>query len=182
MQLLRWAMVAVVGWALWQPAAAAESAAVIDARVNDALAELRATVPGAGEALDRARGVLVMPRVLRGGFIVGATMGEGALRVDGETVDYYTIAGASAGLLAGVEVSRHALLFMTDEALADFRAAPGSGWEVGATARVTVIDLGAQDRVAITPQETPIVAFVFGQQGLLAGVSLDGSRYTRVQR
>ncbi len=180
--MTRLVVLVAVGLVAVSPALASERARAIDARVDAALSELRATVPGAGDALDQARGVLVMPQVFRGGFIVGATMGEGALRVGGQTVDYYTIAGASMGLLAGVERSRHAILFMTDAALAEFRAAGGSDWEVGASARVTMINVGAQDRVSITPEETPIVAFVFGQQGLLAGVSLDGSRYTRVDR
>ncbi|TVQ29821.1 MAG: hypothetical protein EA356_15655 [Geminicoccaceae bacterium] len=179
---VRWLLTFLLLLAFTAPATASERARALDARVDLALAELRATVPGATDLLDRARGVLVMPRVLRGGFIVGATTGEGALRVDGRTVDFYTIAGASIGFQAGGEVSRHALLFMTDEALADFRAGAGSGWEVGASASVTMFTLGAEDRMRLGGPDPEIIGIVFGQRGLMGGVSLDGSRYTRVER
>lgn len=161
-------------------AAAAADRAVIDARVQAALAELRSTVPGASDILDRAKGVLVMPEVTKAGFVVGGYYGEGALLVAGATVGYYALAGGSLGLLAGVETSRQVLAFMTDAALEGFRRA--DGWEAGATANVTLFRTGAQARADTTATDQPIVAFVFGQQGLMAGVGLDGAKFSRIER
>ncbi|MFW5679733.1 MAG: YSC84-related protein [Pseudomonadota bacterium] len=153
---------------------------VIEARVDLALTELRAAAPEAAELLAEARGVLVMPEVTRAGFVVGGYYGEGALRVDGVTVAYYSVAGGSLGLLAGVETSSQVMLFMTDEALEGFRRA--DGWEAGANANVTVLQAGIGRRVDTTVQDRPIVAYVFGQQGLMAGVGLDGAKYSRIER
>ena len=151
----------------------------LDAKVQATLTELRGTVTGSSEILDQAKGVLVIPEVTKGGFVVGIYGGEGALLVGGDTVDYYGLAGASVGLLAGLETSSQVLAFLTDEAHAEFRNA--DGWEAGAGANVTLLQTGAAGRVDTTATSEPIVAFVFGQSGLMAGVDLSGAKYTRLE-
>jgi lipid-binding SYLF domain-containing protein len=160
--------------------AAAADRAVIDAKVEAALVELRGTVSGADTILERAVALLVMPEVTKAGFVVGGYYGEGALRIGSENVAYYSVAGGSLGLLAGVETSRQVLAFLTEDALDAFRNA--DGWEAGANANVTVLQTGAQSRVDTTSTDEPIVAFVFGQKGLMAGVGLDGAKYSRIER
>lgn len=160
--------------------AAASSAEIIDARVDRALQELFATVPGATELYEMARGVLVMPNVTRAGLLVGGAYGEGALRVRGNTVGYFSVAQASFGLQIGVQSSKHALFFMTDEALERFRRA--DGWEVGADAVFTIPGKGINLGVDSTTREAPIVAVVFGQDGIMAGASIAGGKYSRIYR
>jgi len=166
------------------PAPAAERE-VIDARVNLALEELYSDVPGARDLAREAAGILVMPKVVKGGFIVGGAYGEGALRVrtgDGYTgnVAYYSVAAASLGLQAGVQETSHVLFFMTPKALERFRNA--SGWEAGVDAEITVLEQGANIGVDTTSHANPIVAIVFGADGLLLGASLEGSKYSRIAR
>ncbi|MGF1445693.1 MAG: YSC84-related protein [Pikeienuella sp.] len=164
------------------PAAERET---IDARVSLALAELRAAVPGVADLIDRSRGVLMMPRVVKGGFILGAAYGEGSLLLPTGTerlqpVAYYSVASASVGLQAGLQESSHALVFLTPEALAAFRAS--DGWEAGVDAEVTILDGGAAVGSSTTEFNAPVVAFVFGADGLLIGASLEGAKYSQITR
>jgi len=162
-----------------QPAAAVDRS-VIDARVEAALLDLRQLGPGAAQLLDDAEGVLIMPRITKGGFILGAQYGEGALVVEDETVGYYALAAGSFGLQAGVETFSQALLFMTEEALQRFREA--NGWEVGANAEVTLLEQGFDVGARSSVTNRPVIAFIFGQNGLLAGASLEGAKYTSIER
>lgn len=170
-------MIAVV--AMTPPVHAAD-AVVIEARVEAALVELQETTPGASMLLESAKGVLVMPNITKAGFIVGGEYGEGALRVNGVTEGYYSLAGGSFGFQAGVQTVSQVLLFMTDEALNKFRNT--RGWEVGGDAEVTLIKVGTNISADTTKTNRPVIAFVFGQDGLLAGASLQGSKYSKIQR
>jgi lipid-binding SYLF domain-containing protein len=162
------------------PAAFAASARAIDTKVDLALDELRRVEPAAAELLDTAKGVLVMPDVIKGGLIIGGAFGEGALRVDGRTVGYYRLASGSFGLQAGVKSAKQALFFMTDEALARFRRS--EGWEFGADAALVAPGQGLSAAISSTTQNAPVIAVTFGEDGLMAGASLEGARYMRVTR
>lgn len=161
-------------------AARADSAREIDAKVDLALEELFATVPGTRDLAAAAKGVLVLPDVVKGGLIVGGAFGEGALRVNGATAEYYSFAAASFGFQAGVQSTKQALFFMTDAALASFRGA--QGWEAGVDAEVTFPGDGLQAGIDTTNARNPVLGFVFGQDGLMAGASIEGGKYTRVAR
>lgn len=153
---------------------------VIEAKVNLAFSELYESVPGSRELAGKSKAVLMMPDVTKGGFIVGGSYGEGALKISGQTADYYSVAAASLGLQAGLQSSKHAVFFLTEAALADFRSK--DGWEVGADAEVTVLDMGTNLGIDSTSHQTPIVAVVFGQSGVLAGASIEGAKYSRIKR
>lgn len=160
--------------------AAAASREVIDARVALALEELFTRVPGARDLNDKAKGVLIMPDVVKGGLIVGGAYGEGALLVGGQTVGYYSVAAASVGLQIGVQSTKQALFFLTDQALERFRRS--DGWEIGADAEFTVPGNGLNIGVSSTTQPAPVIAIVFGQDGLLAGASFEGAKYSPINR
>lgn len=162
-----------------EPVAAADRE-TIEAKVSLAFRELYDTVPGSRELAGKAKGVLMMPDVTKGGFIVGGSYGEGALKVDGQTVDYYSVAAASVGLQAGLQTTKHAVFFLTDAALKNFQTK--DGWEVGADAEVTVLDEGANLGVDTTSFQNPVVAVVFGQSGILAGASIEGAKYSLIKR
>jgi lipid-binding SYLF domain-containing protein len=164
--------------------ALADEAEVIDARVGLALSALYTSVEGSRELAAQARGMLIMPSVVKGGFIVGGSYGEGALRLpeDGYTrsVAYYSVAAASIGLQAGVQKTSHVLFFLTDTALEKFRRS--DGWELGADAEFTVPDAGMNVGVDTTAYRKPVIAVMFGASGLLLGASLEGAKYSRIQR
>jgi lipid-binding SYLF domain-containing protein len=150
----------------------------IDAQADAALQRLYAQNEAARTLGERAKGILVCPEVFRAGFIVGGQTGNCALQVDGTNVAYYNTSAASIGLQAGAQGSSQAIMFMTDEALQGFR--DGSGWEAGVDGSVTVINTATAGSVNTNTFRDPIVAFVWGQSGLLAGVSLAGTKYTRL--
>jgi len=171
--------------ALPLPALAAE-AATIDARVNLALGKLWVQVPNARELSTRAKGMLVMPEVVKGGFILGGAYGEGSLLlndpVEGyeKKAGYYSVAIASIGLQIGVQTTSHVLFFMTDSALAKFRAS--DGWEVGADAEVTFPEKGLNAGIDTTSSPKPVIGIVFAADGLLIGASLAGAKYSPIVR
>lgn len=164
--------------------ASAETAQVIDARVDMALRNLWSENPGARQLADRSHGILVMPSVVKGGFVVGGAYGEGALRLKQtgfrQTVGYYSAAAASFGLQIGVQRTSQAIFFLTPEALRQFQTA--DGWEIGADAEVTLADRGATAQVNSTAFDKPVIAMVFGEDGLMLGASLEGAKYSPVKR
>lgn len=150
----------------------------IDASVNSTLAKLSSTVPGSRELVNKARGVLVFPSVLAAGFGVGGEYGEGALRIGGKTVDYYSTATASLGLQIGAQSKAIIFLFMTQEALDKFRSS--QGWTAGVDASVAVIKAGANGDVDLNTATQPVNVFVMTNQGLMANLTVEGTKITKL--
>jgi lipid-binding SYLF domain-containing protein len=150
----------------------------IDAEVDNALARLYGQVEGSEQLVGRAKGVLVFPSVMEAGFIVGASRGQGALRIGGKTKSYHATTSGSFGLQAGAQSTAVFLLFMTDDALRQFQNS--SGWTVGADASVTLLSVGASAQVTTATAQQPVIGYVLSNRGLMAGISLDGARITRL--
>jgi lipid-binding SYLF domain-containing protein len=150
----------------------------LDARVDASRDFLRNSYPGLSELFENAHGILYMPIVTEAGFVFGGGYGQGALRIDDVTVDYYSATRASFGLQIGAQQYAHALFFMTAQALADFRAS--DGWAASADLRYAVPEGGGSAGVQTTTLFAPVIAVVFGQSGLIAGASLAGVRYARI--
>lgn len=168
---------------LWyepSPAIAEKSAAAaqIDRDVDTALTKLYETTPLAETLRKEAKGVLVFPSVVKGGLMIGAQYGKGALRKDGETVGYYNAFSASYGLQIGVQAFGYALFMMNDKALSYLDQS--SGWEIGVGPTIVVLDAGAAKSFSTTTAKDDIYAFIFDQKGLMAGVALQGSKITKI--
>lgn len=155
-----------------------QGAAKLDARVDATQSYMLSRYPGTQDLLNKSVGVLYMPLMTEAGFGIGGSYGQGALRINGVTVDYYAAASASFGLQIGAQQYAHALFFMTEEALSQFRRA--DGWAMGADARYALPSHGGQIGAETTTSLAPVIALVFGQAGLIAGASLEGTKYTRV--
>jgi lipid-binding SYLF domain-containing protein len=149
----------------------------IDANVDQALSRLYTEVRGSRELVASARGVLVFPSVISAGLIVGGSHGTGALREGGRTVGFYNMTAASVGLLAGARSKAVFYLFMSQDALNRFKAS--SGWTVGVDASVALVQLGATAAVDTASAQAPVVAFVLTNAGLMANLSMDGTRIVR---
>jgi lipid-binding SYLF domain-containing protein len=149
----------------------------INANVNVALQRFPANVKGSDEFLKAAKGTLVMPKVKQAGLIIGGKYGNGALRVGGKSVGYYNMAAGSAGLQIGAEEFNLILCFMDEAVLKKFRTS--KGWQVGLDGNVVLVTLGAGGSVDTTKLKEPIVGFVFGQKGLMAGITLEGLKFTK---
>ncbi len=161
-----------------QPKTMAERHANVDSRADDALKRLYEVSSDARSAVAKAKGVLIFPKVLSGGFIVGIERGDGVLRVNGKTDGYYTTAGGSIGLQAGVQSRATIILFMTQEALDDFRNS--DDWTVGAGATVAIANVGANGSIDSNTLSKPVIAFVTTNAGLAAGVSLKGTKISKM--
>jgi lipid-binding SYLF domain-containing protein len=155
----------------------AKTAKEIDASADVALDRFYKQVDGAKEFAKAAKGILVMPNVVKGAFIVGAEGGEGVLRVGGSSVDYYTLVSGSIGFQIGGQKKDIILCFMDEKALKQFRAS--KGWEAGIDGNVTLIKIGDGARLDTRSGTDPIVAFVFDTKGLIADISLKGAKFTK---
>ena len=158
----------------------AKSAQEIDVSVDVTLEKFEKDIKGGKEFLKTAKGVLVFSSVLKAGIGVGGEYGEGALRVGGKTVDYYSTAAASFGFQLGAQSKSIIVVFMQDDALKKFRTS--SGWEAGVDGSVALIELGAGGTIDTTNIKNPIVGFVFGNKGLMYNLTLEGSKYTKIVR
>lgn len=150
----------------------------IDGNVTSALSNLYAQVPESRDMVAQARGVLAFPSVISAGFVVGGSYGQGALLEDGRTTGYYSTAAGSVGLLAGAETKSVFVLFMTKEALDKFKSS--KGWTAGADASVTMINAGANVSIDTRTARAPVIGYVLNNRGLMASLSLDGSKFTRL--
>jgi lipid-binding SYLF domain-containing protein len=158
----------------------AKTAKEIDSEVNEALNLFPKHIKGAKEFLNTAKGVLVIPSIVKAGVGVGGQYGEGAMRIGGKTVAYYSLAAGSVGIQIGAQKTNLILVFRQDEALKKFRAS--SGWKAGVDGSVVFIDTGAGQSLDTMNVKDPIVAFVFGHQGLMAGATIEGAKFTKLAR
>jgi lipid-binding SYLF domain-containing protein len=143
------------------------------------MSRLFTTVQGSRELVSKARGVLVFPSVLQAGFIVGGQYGEGALRVGGSTVGYYSTISGSFGLQAGAQSKAIIFLFMTQDSLDSFRNA--DGWSVGGDASVALVKVGANGAIDTTTATAPVQVFVLTNAGLMGDLSLQGTKVSRLK-
>jgi lipid-binding SYLF domain-containing protein len=158
----------------------AKTAKEITASVDVALERFYKQVPDGKSLSEKAKGILVMPGVIKGAFIVGGEYGEGALRVGQETSGYYNLVAGSFGFQFGGEAKDIIIMFMTDDVLKQFRAS--KGWEVGVDGNVALITVGAGERVDLTKINDPIIGFVIDVKGLMVDVSLKGAKFTKVDK
>ncbi len=158
----------------------AASAEEININVDATLKRFKLLVPGGAEFLQKAKGVLVFPSVIKAGFFLGGEYGEGALRIDGETVGYYSTAAASIGLQLGAQSKSVVLVFLEDQALADFRQS--KGWKVGVDGSVALVQWGTGGDVNTIDMKDPIVGFVFNNKGLMFNLTLEGAKFTPIVR
>jgi lipid-binding SYLF domain-containing protein len=162
-----------------QPAIA-DTAAEIDSDVNSALQKLYDRTPAAKELSKVAKGILVFPGIVKGGLIIGGQYGEGALSKEGKTIGYYNTVAASYGLQAGVQKFGYAMFFMTESALKYLEKS--DGWEIGVGPSVVIVDEGVAKSLSTTTAKSDIYAFFFDQKGLMAGLGLQGTKITKINK
>ncbi len=154
--------------------------ASLESQANATLSRLYETAPGSRELVARARGVLVFPAVIGGSFVIGVQHGEGVLRVANKTHSYYTTTGASIGWQAGGQSKAVIYVFNTQDALDKF--INGNGWSGGVDATVAAGHIGANGSIDTTTAQAPVTSYVMTNTGLEAGVSLQGSKITKITR
>ncbi len=150
----------------------------IDAGVDATLSRLYSAAPESRELVQRAQAVLVFPSVVSISFGIGGEHGNGALRERGRTQGYYSLSGGSIGWQAGAQSRAIIVLFMTPEALAKFHAS--NGWTAGVDATVAVANIGANGSIDTATMRQPVIGFALTNYGLAAGISLQGSKVSRI--
>ncbi len=166
---------------VWAPAQAlAASAQEIDEGVKATLENFYQQVSEGRKLVQDAKGVLVFPAVYKAGLGIGGEFGEGALLVDGKTVDYYNTAAASLGLQLGVQKKSIVILFMQEGALSSFRSS--MGWKAGVDASIAIVKLGAGGALDTSKLNEPILGFIIGQKGLMYNLTLEGAKFTKIKK
>jgi lipid-binding SYLF domain-containing protein len=152
----------------------------IDASADAAMDRFYKHVKDAKEVVGRAKGMLVLPNVKKGAFIVGGEYGQGAMRIGGKTVDYYSMISGSIGFQIGGQAKDVIFAFMSSDALKKFRNS--KGWEAGVDGNVALIKLGAGESAITAMGKEQIVAFVFDVKGLMADMSLRGAKFNKLDK
>lgn len=158
----------------------AATAAELNRDAKRILEKLYAKTPDAKTLGEKAQAILVFPSITKGGFIVGGQYGEGVLFKDGKPAGYYSTVAASYGLQAGIQKYSYALFFMRDEAVQYLDRS--DGWELGTAPSIVVVDTGVASGISTTTIKSDVYAFFFDQKGLMAGLGLQGTKITRIQK
>lgn len=159
-------------------AALSASAAELDAAADATLARLRATEPVSEQMIRKAKGILIFPEIVKGGFLVGGATGEGLLRVKGRNAGIYRSNALSFGLQAGLTKFGYVVFFMDDNALRF--AKETQGWEIGTAPNVTIADKGVARRLSSSTLQNGIYVFFLDRKGLFAGAGLEGTKISRI--
>ncbi len=165
---------------LFSTSLSAQTAAEIDQEANVAIQQFNKDVKDSTDFLSSAKGILIFPEVIKAGIGIGGEYGEGVLRVNGESVQYYSTASASIGLQFGVQTKSVLIAFLTDEALEAFRN--NDGWKVGVDGSVALVDVGVGKDISTATMNKPIVGFIYGSKGLMYNLTLEGSKFTKIVR
>ncbi len=162
------------------PAAAQEAGrrATIEQNSRAALDLLKQNSEPAKRLAEDAAGILVFPKIVKGGLIIGGQYGEGALFKGGAVAQHYSTAAASFGLQAGLQTFGYAVFFMDEAGLAYLDNS--DGWEIGTAPNVVVVDKGAAGALTTTSARKEIYVFFFDQKGLMAGLTIEGSKITEI--
>jgi len=170
----------VIAFISLQDIADASSAEEIDIRVDAALEQFAKEVNGGGEFLKKADGVLVFPSVIKAGIGIGGEYGEGALRIKGKTVNYYSTASASIGFQFGAQSKSIVMVFLAEKSLFDFRKS--DGWKAGVDGSVALVEWGVGKDINTVEIKDPIVGFIFSNKGLMFNLTIEGSKFTKIVR
>jgi len=157
----------------------ARTKAEIDASADKALAHFYKLNPKHKELADKAAGILVFGRVTKGGAGVAGEFGEGALRINGATADYYSVTSASVGLTLGYASHSEVILFMTQDALEKFRKS--EDWSAGADTSFALVSKGSGGQYDTATLNKPVLGFIFGEKGLIGDLSFEGSKITKIK-
>jgi lipid-binding SYLF domain-containing protein len=160
--------------------ARAATAVELSRDAKKVLEKLYAKSPAATKLGEKAKGILVFPGIVKGGFMVGGQYGEGALLKGGQSAGYYNTVSASYGLQAGIQKYGYALFFMTDSAMGWLDKS--DGWEIGVGPSIVVVDTGAAMSTTSTTVQSEIYAFFFDQKGLMGGLGLQGTKITKLKK
>ena len=161
-------------------ARAESTASDLNYDAEHALQALYRTNPVAADIARQSRAVLVFPSIVKAGLIFGGAFGEGELKEGGRVVNYFNSFSASWGLQAGAQSYGYAVFLMNQKAV-DYLD-QSDGWEIGVGPTVVIVNEGVAKNLSTTTLKDDAYAFIFDQKGLMAGVSIEGSKVSKIKR
>lgn len=180
MQRLSALMATIAMMACGANVASASTAEDLDKDSRQALATLSESSAIAKEIASSAKAVLVFPNIVKAGLVFGGSYGEGQLIENDKVVDYYNSVTASWGLQAGAQSYGYAIYLMNDEAVNYLKNS--KGWEIGIGPTVVIVDDGIAKNLSTSSLREDAYAFIFSQQGLMLGISIEGTKVSRIDR
>jgi len=159
--------------------ARAETPEDLNKESNRALQSLVSTNTVAANLSKKAKAVLIFPRIIKAGLIFGGAYGEGVLNEGDKFEGYYNSVTASWGFQAGAQSYGYVVFLMTDKVLKHIKDT--HGWEIGMGPTVVVVDEGVAKNLTSTTLEKDAYAFIFDQKGLMASLSLEGTKISRIR-
>ncbi len=147
---------------------------------DQALQTLYKANPVAESLSKKARAILIFPKVIKAGLVFGGSYGEGLLEKDGQVVAYYNTVSASWGWQAGAESYSYAVFLMSDKTVNYLDSS--KGWEIGVGPTVVVVDEGIAKNLSSTTLKDDAYAVIFDQQGIMASLSIEGTKISRIER
>jgi len=172
-------MASIVSWSLFNQASAA-TAQDLDRDAQQALRTLTQSSPLAAKLSHTARAVLVFPNIVKAGLVFGGSYGEGELLTGSKVDGYYNSVTGSWGLQAGAQSYGYVVFLMSNKAVRYVHQS--HGWEIGVGPTVVVVNEGIAKNLSTSTLKDDAYAFIFNQQGLMAGVSIEGTKISRIQR
>ncbi len=160
--------------------ASAATAEDLNKDADQALQTLYRTNPVAKQISRKARAVLVFPNIVKAGLIFGGSYGEGVLKEGAKVVNYYNSVSGSWGLQAGAQSFGYAVFLMNNKA--ERYLNESKGWEIGVGPTVVIVNEGVAKNLSTSTLKDDAYAFIFGQEGLMAGVSIEGTKISRIKR
>ena len=145
---------------------------------DQAVHMLTSTNPTAATIAKQAKAVLIFPNIVKAGLVFGGAYGEGELKQDGKVDGYYNSITASWGLQAGAQSYGYVVFLMNDKAVKYVHET--HGWEIGVGPTVVVVNEGVAKNLSSTTLKDDAYAFIFDQQGLMAGISLEGTKISHI--
>jgi lipid-binding SYLF domain-containing protein len=158
----------------------AASAEDLNADATQALQTLYKSNPVAESIGKRAHAVLVFPKIVKAGLVFGGSYGEGVLTQDSKVAGYFNSVSASWGWQAGAESYGYVVFLMSDKAIKYLDKT--KGWEIGVGPSVVVVNEGVAKNLSTSTLKDDAYAFIFDQQGLMASLSIEGTKISRIKR
>ena len=146
---------------------------------DQALHMLTKTNPLAADIAKQARAVLIFPNIVKAGLVFGGAYGEGVLRQDSKIDGYYNSITASFGWQAGAQSYGYVVFLMNDKAVNYVHET--HGWEIGVGPTVVVVNAGVAKNLSSSTLKDDAYAFIFDQQGLMASLSIEGTKISHIR-
>lgn len=146
---------------------------------SQALHRLTSTNPLAATLSKKAKAVLIFPNIVKAGLVFGGAYGEGVLKQGSKIDGYYNSVTASWGLQAGAQSYGYVVFLMSNKAIKYVHDT--HGWEIGTGPTVVIMNEGIAKNLSTSSLKDDAYAFIFDQQGLMASLSIEGTKISRIR-